>query len=293
MKLVNWHWVIAGILTATLLAVSQVYTSWQRVSPDWQREISFIAYSANVLFSYLVWVVLAVLINWLRLKIPPFTHKQKSWFGWHAGLSCVIGIGHLFLDSILLCAVFGFEIDFLSTFTEKLLRWLPYEILAYWACLGLLQALSGRFGQQIDSSSETKAFVNKIPVKFQEQSLLLDIDDIESVEAYDNYVFIYTTAQRYLLKRTMLQMACDLDAKKFVRVHRSTLVNLYKVIAFSTLPNGQLSLTLESGKNVVVSRRNKRDINARLKHSLYQPGQRSRIDIKSADLGDSSFQPLR
>lgn len=293
MKLINWHWVAAGVLVALFLGISQIFTSWQRINPEWQQNISFLAYSANVLFSYLIWVALAIVVNWLRQVFPPFTSTQQYWWVWHLSFSCVIGICHLLLDTFLLWAVFGFEFDFLTAYSEKLLRWLPYEILAYWACIGIFSALSGQVVLRASNASNRGEGTATIAVRHQDQKVLVNIHEIECVEAYDNYVFIFTQSQRYLLKRTMHQLESELADKRFLRVHRSTLVNLDKIAETGKANNGQLCLTLKSGKMVAVSRRNRREVNNKIKQSLYRSNHRNNIDIKSGDLGDSSCQPSR
>lgn len=66
-------------------------------------------------------------------------------------------------------------------------------------------------------------------VRVDQQLVRLALDEIEVVEACENYVRIHTPRKTYLTKRTMMELAASLPAERFVRVHRSFLVNLARI----------------------------------------------------------------
>lgn len=78
---------------------------------------------------------------------------------------------------------------------------------------------------------------NEIFIKHNSKHVKLNMNDIKWIEALDDYVNIYTTAQRYTILSTMKGMEQKLANKSFCRIHRSFIINLkcVKQIADSTV----------------------------------------------------------
>jgi two-component system LytT family response regulator len=56
--------------------------------------------------------------------------------------------------------------------------------------------------------------------------LLLSVSEIQFITAEENYVRISTPAETHLLRETMARLEVRLDPQSFLRVHRSSIVNL-------------------------------------------------------------------
>ncbi|HEY4649980.1 MAG TPA: LytTR family transcriptional regulator DNA-binding domain-containing protein [Pontibacter sp.] len=78
---------------------------------------------------------------------------------------------------------------------------------------------------------EQEASQDYIFVKVKHRIIKVMYNDILWVEAYDNYSFIVTADQKYLVSSTLKDMESKLPAHNFVRVHRSYIANLDKVEA--------------------------------------------------------------
>jgi DNA-binding LytR/AlgR family response regulator len=85
--------------------------------------------------------------------------------------------------------------------------------------------------------------------------LRLALDDIEWFAADGDYVQAHTAERGYLMRDALNRLESALPAARFVRVHRSTLVNLAAVVRVATAANGQLLLTTRSGATLTVGRR--------------------------------------
>ncbi|GAA4433690.1 hypothetical protein GCM10023188_23580 [Pontibacter saemangeumensis] len=68
-------------------------------------------------------------------------------------------------------------------------------------------------------------------VKVKHRIIKVHYSDILWVEAYDNYSFIVTAEQKYLVSSTLKDMEQKLPSQNFVRVHRSYIANLDKIEA--------------------------------------------------------------
>jgi len=81
-------------------------------------------------------------------------------------------------------------------------------------------------------------------------------------EADGDYVRAHTGKQRYMLHLPLSRLEARLDPKKFLRIHRTRIVNLDHVAAFRPHGKGQLVAELKSGERLVVSRERAKDIRA-------------------------------
>ena len=86
------------------------------------------------------------------------------------------------------------------------------------------------------------------------RSLVLDLDEIDWIAAEDYCVQIYAGERSHLIRLTLAAIGAKLDDPRFVRVHRSALVNLDRVREIRTLPSGRIVLGLRDGRTVPVSR---------------------------------------
>ncbi len=107
---------------------------------------------------------------------------------------------------------------------------------------------------QVFKSDE--GFLERVLVKKGGRVFFFKTDEIEWIEAYGNYVRLhFERGATHLLRETISSFEAQLDPKKFVRVHRSGLVNFERIRALEPLFGGRAKIVLESGAEIVVSRR--------------------------------------
>jgi DNA-binding LytR/AlgR family response regulator len=95
----------------------------------------------------------------------------------------------------------------------------------------------------------------EIWVEWGSGRLRLALDEVEWFAADGDYVQAHTAERGYLMRDALHRLESTLPATRFVRVHRSTLVNLAAVVRVATAANGQLLLTTRSGATLTVGRR--------------------------------------
>ncbi len=87
-------------------------------------------------------------------------------------------------------------------------------------------------------------------------SVLVDANDILSVSAAGNYVeYQLTEGRNHLVRATLLSQEARLVPLGIVRVHRSRLINLKRVVALQGRPSGDFEIRLDTGEIVAGSRR--------------------------------------
>jgi two-component system LytT family response regulator len=96
-----------------------------------------------------------------------------------------------------------------------------------------------------------------------EQLELIDAAAIHWLEADDNYVHVHTAKAKYLVRRTLGDLLEQLG-ERFVRIHKSTAVNLAEVASLAPLFKGDHEVHLRSGTALRLSRRFKDELFARM-----------------------------
>jgi len=76
---------------------------------------------------------------------------------------------------------------------------------------------------------ERKEYLKRIVVPNGTKDSVVNVDDIEWIEAADYYSCLHVGSKSLMLRETIKQLAETLDPAKFVRVHRSAIVNLGQV----------------------------------------------------------------
>ncbi len=79
-------------------------------------------------------------------------------------------------------------------------------------------------------------------------------DEIERVDAEGNYVGLWAGGRRHLVRETMKGIEAKLDPSRFVRVHRSAIVNVDRVRRLEPWAHGEYVITMADGTTLTSSR---------------------------------------
>jgi two-component system LytT family response regulator len=95
---------------------------------------------------------------------------------------------------------------------------------------------------------------SRLVIKVNGRVVFLDLDSIDWVEAAANYVRLNVGKESYLLRETIGGISERLDANHFVRIHRSTIVNVRKIKELIPVNSGEYVVVLKNGKELSCSR---------------------------------------
>jgi two-component system LytT family response regulator len=95
---------------------------------------------------------------------------------------------------------------------------------------------------------------SRLVIKANGRVVFLDLDSIEWVEAAANYVRLNVGKDSYLHRETISRVSERLDANHFVRIHRSTIVNVRKIKELIPVNSGEYVVVLKSGRELSCSR---------------------------------------
>ena len=96
--------------------------------------------------------------------------------------------------------------------------------------------------------------LDRVAVRDRGRLVLLDPHDIEWVAADGDYLRITASARSYLVRETLTAMEARLPAARFVRIHRSSIVDVAHIGALEPLPNREFVVVLRDRTRLRSSR---------------------------------------
>jgi two-component system LytT family response regulator len=102
-----------------------------------------------------------------------------------------------------------------------------------------------------------RRFLSRFVVRSEGRVRLIDADDVDWIEAADNYVVLHVGASTHVLRETMARLADELDPAAFVRIHRSTIVRIDRVRELLPSFHGDFVVVLRDGRRLALSRRHR------------------------------------
>jgi len=96
--------------------------------------------------------------------------------------------------------------------------------------------------------------VERLMVKSEGRVLLVRVDDIDWVEAADNYVNIKVGKESHMMRETMTSLEAKLPVEKFMRISRSTIVNVERIQELQPMFHGEYIVVLKNGTKLTLSR---------------------------------------
>ena len=143
--------------------------------------------------------------------------------------------------------------------TDYLLK--PFDINRFNEALGkALEKVKNKKGVKkeynnlITSVQENISNIDRIVVKVNQKITIIPIENVNYIEAQDDYVMIHSSLGKFLKKQTMKFYEEHLDSNMFFRVHRSYIVNLNSVKQMELFEKESYRITMGDGNTIPVSR---------------------------------------
>ena len=97
-------------------------------------------------------------------------------------------------------------------------------------------------------------FPERLVVKTSGKVVFIKVADLDWVDAAGNYVRLHVAGDSYLMRETMGRLESRLDPKQFLRIHRSTIVNIERIRELQQQFHGDYLVVLKSGQRLTLSR---------------------------------------
>jgi len=116
--------------------------------------------------------------------------------------------------------------------------------------------ISGELRDFLHTLSTTAApgHVSRFPVRANGEIYFVRADDVDWIDAEGNYVALHAAGRRHLVRDTIKSLEGRLNPAKFVRVHRSAIINVDKLRKLQPYFHGEYVITLQDGTTLTSSR---------------------------------------
>lgn len=115
--------------------------------------------------------------------------------------------------------------------------------------------MSSQLQNLIDEIKPKGNYAKRLPVKFAGRILIINVDEIDWIQAADNYVRLFIGRESHVLRETMASLEQKLDPYQFLRVHRSIIVNVKRIKEVRPLFHSVYEIVLRNGIRLSTGRR--------------------------------------
>jgi two-component system LytT family response regulator len=120
--------------------------------------------------------------------------------------------------------------------------------------LGKRQSPSQQLSRLLEHIDKRTVYLERIPVPSKGRFLFFNVRDLDWIEAEGNYLRLHGSGASHLVRGNMNEMEARLDPEKFMRIHRSTIVNLQRIREVQPWFHGHHRVVLTSGQELTLSR---------------------------------------
>ena len=217
--------------------------------------------------SGLAWLALAWPIVWFTRRFPLHWDNWRRQLPWHLLASVAVSLLHVMGMVGLRKLAYGYlggDYDFGDWPTELFYEYLK-DVRSYFVMVAMIELyrlvvrrLQGEAslldtpdeGPPVEPVDRPERFlVRKLGREF-----LVAANDVEWLQAAGNYVNLHVRGRDYPLRSTLAGIEARLDPARFVRIHRSYLVNLDQVVSIEPLDTGDARVHLRDGTVLPCSR---------------------------------------
>jgi two-component system, LytTR family, response regulator len=128
-----------------------------------------------------------------------------------------------------------------------------------------LQRAKDRLATSIERESRS---AQRLVVKNHGQVLFINVTDIDWIEAAGYYACLHVATETHVMRRTLAELERDLGEDRFIRIHRSIIVNVERIHGLEVRESGDYEVVLESKVRLRLSRRFRKRLQDRIDATL-------------------------
>ena len=114
---------------------------------------------------------------------------------------------------------------------------------------------SSLFDQLLDKVNTPRDYIQRILVNVGSRHFFLSLTEIQYISSDDKYLELHTTDKKYLIRETLQKLEQQLDPGKFVRIHRSHIINLDYIKEMHPRSHGDYTVVMKNDDRLTISRR--------------------------------------
>ncbi len=213
-------------------------------------------FSESFLFSSFWWLFAPLF--WVQFRLIRLF--PKLW--WKPALAVLLICVHISCYPLLVWALsktfyyHTFAID--QTFRYALAEYLYLLVIFYTIPVFVLKWYDrGRLHEELNQSvkqDNTENYISSLLVEQGTRKQVINISEVLYFSASPPYITVNTQDKQFLLSQTLKSIYPTLDPDCFLRIHKSTIVNIERVSSYATRNNGDYDLTMDNNTELRVSR---------------------------------------
>lgn len=235
------------------------------------------------LTDWYLWGALAPLVAWLTRRVPPSRERWLRGLVLHSLAALSLAFLHPTLVTSLSVATGGLRnAGFFEAIQGLFLKRYTLSLTTYVAIAATVWALDlyrrSRSGEERavrpgGALQEAPAVAAREPaarllVRRNDRELFVPADRIDRIEAEGNYARIHVGKDSYLERRTLRSLETQLDPSRFLRIHRSHIVNLDRIDRIEPRFKGAYEVILRDGTRLALSRSYRRRLEGQVGESF-------------------------
>ena len=119
----------------------------------------------------------------------------------------------------------------------------------------IMGASGGMNGERAaEAAAPAAKYANQMTIRIRRRMFALEVSDISWIQGASQYSRVHTKGGEYLLSRTLASLECELDPKRFFRIHRSAIVNAAHVREVRSSGDGRYNIYLHGGQALPMGR---------------------------------------
>ena len=104
------------------------------------------------------------------------------------------------------------------------------------------------------SQEKKPPYLERLVIKTGGRIIFLKTAEIDWIQADDKYVHLHAGGKSHLVRQTLGALESQLDPQKFIRIHRSAIVNVERIKELQPMFTGEHTVVLENGVKLTLSR---------------------------------------
>ena len=104
------------------------------------------------------------------------------------------------------------------------------------------------------AAAPAQRYADQMTIRVRRRMFALEVSDISWIQGASQYSRVHTKNGEYLLSRTLASLECELDPKRFFRIHRSAIVNAAHVREVRSSGDGRYNIYLHGGQALPMGR---------------------------------------
>jgi two-component system LytT family response regulator len=120
----------------------------------------------------------------------------------------------------------------------------------------------------VTPAPDAPVLLDRLVVKAGGSTRFVRVVDIDWIEAAGVYANLHIGGKELLYRAALSELARRLDPVRFVRVHRSAIVNIESIVQLEPVSHGEFEVVLKDGSRSRISRTYRRQLEKRLGQSL-------------------------